>query len=474
MKKRAIVVSVFFWQSSVFAMSLQDYLKTVESKNKAAQSYEVSKEAIESRRIAEDIDLAPALTAGYNYELDKSPLGQFVVLGATETETTTYSLGLSKKFSTGTTLGLAAATTEIENQGLTAPQFAQFSKAGTGSLGVSLQQSLWKDFFGRATRLRWERLEATTEAQKLNFDLQKKLFLVNAEAAFWDYIYALDSLQIGRESLQRAQKIENWTRRRVNDGIGERADLLQAQALVASRQLNLISVEDDLASAKRKIRDFLELSDADAFPDIKGDPAKSRPLNSMIEGTKGKVVTIDAYLASLSAKAQSVVAKETEDAFRPDLVLTASYNTNSLESDMAGATAQLGDTSRPTTKVGLNFVYLFDVAAKSSAKNAARKEALAAQLVSERKMMDSESSWIELNRRYIEMSKRIDSASKISSLQMKSAQAQSDLFNKGRSITKNVIDAEEDAANAALNLTRLRTEQRKMEAQGRLFVAVEE
>ena len=148
MKKRAIVVSVFFWQSSVFAMSLQDYLKTVESKNKAAQSYEVSKEAIESRRIAEDIDLAPALTAGYNYELDKSPLGQFVVLGATETETTTYSLGLSKKFSTGTTLGLAAATTEIENQGLTAPQFAQFSKAGTGSLGVSLQQSLWKDVLG--------------------------------------------------------------------------------------------------------------------------------------------------------------------------------------------------------------------------------------------------------------------------------------------------------------------------------------
>lgn len=472
--KTVLGILILMWHMPVFALTLQDYLKNVASKHKSIQSFSVGKEAAEERREASDIQFAPVLTAGIGYLNDKNPLGQFAQLGATQTVAKDLKLGLAKKFSSGTGVNLTAAASEVNNEGnILIPSFEKFAY---GNLGIGLSQSLWKDSFGYGTRLRWERENAAMAAEVGKYDLQTKLLLVEAEAAYWDYLFQSESLKIGRSSLERAKRIEAWTRRRVNDGISDRADLFSAQALVAARQLQLVSAEDNLASAKRKIRDYLELSDAEAFPEISGNISEARSLNSMIDGKNGKVMALEAYLSSLNSKALSFASREIEDAYRPDLVLGASYNTNSFQPDQSqiDATSKWTDTNLPTWKIGLNLTYIFDTDVKVAAKSAARKEALAAKLQSERKLLDSESLWIELNRRYSEMTKRIETAVEISRLQMAAAKAQTDLFNKGRSITANVIKAEEDAADAELNLTRLKSEQRKMEAQGRLFVVVEE
>jgi hypothetical protein len=48
------------------------------------------------------------------------------------------------------------------------------------------------------------------------------------------------------------------------------------------------------------------------------------------------------------------------------------------------------------------------------------------------------------------------------------------MLNRGRAITSDVINSEEDAANSSLNVNRLRAEARKLEAQSRLFVRLAE
>lgn len=482
--KAVLGIFVLIWQTQASAMLLQDYLKTVKSKHRSIQALDIAKEVAEEKREASDIQLVPVLTAGVGYLNDKNPLGQFAQLGGTQTVAKDLKLGLAKKFSTGSGVSLSATASEVQNDGnILLPNFQKFSY---GTLGVGLSQSLWKDAFGHATRLRWQREEAATAAEVGKLDLQTKGLLVEAEAAYWDYIFQGENLKIGRASLERAKRIEAWTRRRVNDGISDRADLLSAQALVAARQLQLISAEDELASAKRKIRDYLELSDSEVLPEISGNISEARSLSSMVDGTVNqnvvhnahnqKVMALEAYLFSLNAKAMSLASREVEDAYQPDLVLGASYNTNNFQSNQAlvDATSRWTETNLPTWKMGLNLTYMFDTDVKSAAKSAARKDALVAKLQSERKLLDSESLWFELNRRYSEMNKRIETAGEISRLQMAAAKAQADLFNKGRSITANVIKAEEDAANAELTLTKLKSEQRKMEAQGRLFVVVEE
>jgi outer membrane protein TolC len=469
---RAVLSFLFLiWHTPVFAMDLQEYLKTVEAKHKTVQSFNVSQEAADLREEAGDIELVPTLTAGVSYLNDKSPLSQFALLGASESKSLTYNLGLSKRFSSGTTASIYGNAAEFENLGVQDPRFQKF---GVGALGVALSQSLWKDAFGHATRLRWDRMAAATKAEKGGYDLQKRLLLIDAESAYWNYFLAEEALRIGRSSLDRAKKIEGWTKRRVGDGISDRADLLETQGLVSARQLQLITVQDEQESAKRQIRDYLALTVGEDFPVLQGDISQVRALNSLVEGKKGKVVALDAYLASLTAKARNLAAREVEDAYRPDLVLSGAYNTNALAEDLPGATSHITDTERPTAKIALNINYMFDTSVKKAAKDAARKDALAAQLQSEQKMLDSDSAWIELNRRYIDMTKRVDAASDSVRIQTARSKATTDLFNKGRSITFNVVNAEEDVATAELNLYRLKSEQRKMEAQGRLFITLEE
>lgn len=480
MRNNAVLMACFFLTAlPVKAMDLQEFLREVQAKHKGVQSYQAAQEAAEERRRAGDIELVPTLTAGVGYLNDLSPLGQFAQLGASKSIMTDAKLGVSKRFSTGTDVMISGAASEIQNEGnLFVPQFQNFAY---GTLGLSLSQSLWKNAFGSATRLRWERQDAATAAEVGRYDLQKKLLLVEAEAVYWDYLYLQENLKIGRSSLERARRIEGWTRRRTNDGISDRADLLSAQALVAARQLQLVSAEDEFQAAKRKIRDLLELSESEPFPTINGDISKSRTLTSLVDGvsqsrSRQRVVALEAHMASLSAKALTLAARETDNAYRPDVVLSGAYNTNAFElnSTIPDVSGRLGDFDRPTWKVGLNMIYMFDTDVKNAARSAARKEALASQLQSERKSIESESSWIELNRRYVEMNKRVEAAESINRLQMAAAKAQTDLFNKGRSITATVLTAEEDAGSAELSLMKLKSEQRKMEAQARLFIVIED
>lgn len=455
-------------------MDLGEFLHQVEQKHGTLKSLEASEEAATDRRTSGDLDLVPSLLLNATYTDDKRFPNQFFQLGATETKTTAFTLGLNKKFSSGTTLGFSANAMEYENPGAAnlAPGL-YFDKFGTGSLGVSLSQSLWKDFFGAATRLRWEREMETERAEKGGLDLQRRQLLVQAEATFWDFVYGQEDLRIRQTSLDRSQKILNWTKHRMDDGISDSADYYQSEALVASRQLQLLSSQDDFLTVQKAMRDLLELGPADTLPKMDGDLSARRSMNVFVQG-KGKIMQLDAYLSAVQAKARAAKSREVEEAYKPDLVFSGSYSTNSYDPNINTAVKDWNQTDKPTTTVGLKMVYLFDTDVKGAATGAARKDAMAAKILSERKSLESESAWSEINRHYNEMSRRIESAQNISIIQKKRADAEGKKFNQGRSITINVVNSEQDAAEAELSLNKMKAEQRKMEAQGRLFIGLEE
>ena len=160
MKSISVGLFVLSFSYGAQAMDLPEFLSGVLNKNKTAQSYEASTEAAQQRRVGSDIELVPVFTAGVSYLNDKSPLGQFAQLGASQTEAQNFQASLSKKFSTGTEVSLSATAAEIENSGsILLPEFSRFSY---GTLGVALNQSIWKDAFGSGTRLRWQRLDASS------------------------------------------------------------------------------------------------------------------------------------------------------------------------------------------------------------------------------------------------------------------------------------------------------------------------
>lgn len=466
------------------SMGLENFLQLVGQKNGNFKSIQSSLEAARARRQRGDLELSPVLTANAQAVDDKKPtiLGPIVLSGTKQTEA---SLGIAKKFSTGTQAAVTASISEATTS-ITSLQPAGTSSTTNafGALGISLSQSLWKDFFGESTDLRREREVLIEQAESQGLDLQGRQVFVDAEAAFWDHLYLKEELRQREESLARAKRIESWVKNRASNGIGDRADVLNAQGLVAGRELQLLSSQDELKASEERIRDLLEMTQVEPMPNFEGHLEGVRSPGAMVDGKmvkagekdvgKSQVIRLDAYLSVLEAKTKAVVAREVAEGMKPDLVLSGAYKTNSIDTAMGGAANNITDTSTPTTVVGVKFTYLLDGAVKDASRNAAKMESLAAEQKRARKLLESQTSWDELQRRHGELSKKIEAAQRSSTIQMQKADAERDRLSKGRTITSNVILAEQDAAESQLTLARMRAEQRKLESQGRMFIQISE
>jgi outer membrane protein TolC len=465
-----VLIFTLTFTPALRALTVDQFLAEVQKRNKNFQSLETSTEGAEDRRVAGDIGLSPVLTMAAGYLSDEKQPQQF----GTKTVSRQYSLGVAKEFSTGTQAAVTGNVqqTQVSNP---PPPYANYADFSAGSLGVSVSQSLWKNGFGTGTRLRQQREASSAQMEKQNYTLQQRQILIQAEAAYWDYLYQKDELMLRQESLDRARKIDSWLRRRFSDGINDKADYLNGQALAVTRELQLAVTKDQAVAAEKTLRDMLELSENEPLPPFESDFKKSRGLTSFVEGQSGRVVRLDAYIASLEAKTKQLGAEEAANTLKPDLVLQAAYNTNSnIQPTTSEAVNNISSTAIPTTSLGVKFTYMFDTDAKSAQQSLARKEALASKLKSERKLLESDTSWAELQRRYNELLKQIDTADRISQLQTARAREQTLKLNRGRAITSDVINSEEDAANSALSVNKLRAEARKLEAQSRMYVRLEE
>jgi outer membrane protein TolC len=468
--KVSAFVGTFLFVGAVPAMTLEQFLGEVQKKNKNFQALDVNKEGAEDRRVAGDLSLSPVLSMSGGYLSDEKQPQQI----GTKMVSRQYTLGVAKEFSSGTQAGINGNVQQVQISNPPAP-YQAFGDYSAGSLGVTLSQSLWKNGFGHGTRLRQQRESSASDLEKQNYTLQQRQILIEAESAYWDYLYQQDELKQRQESLDRARKIDAWLRRRFADGINNRADYLNGQALAASRELQLAMTRDQAISAEKTLRDMLELAPNEKLPAFESDFKQNRGINTFVEGQGGRVVRLDAYIATLDAKTKKLGAEEVTENLKPDLVLQGAYNTNSnIRPNTTETLNHIADPNIPTTQVGVKFTYMFDTDAKNSQESLARKDAIASQLRSERKLLESDTSWSELQRRYNELLKQIETADRISQLQSSRAREQSLMLNRGRAITSDVINSEEDAANSSLNVNRLRAEARKLEAQSRLFVRLAE
>ncbi len=340
-------------------------------------------------------------------------------------------------------------------------------------MGLSLQQSLWKDSFGSATRLRHSREVTVNKVEKLSYELQKRSALIQAESDYWDYLVAQDDMKLKKANLDRAKKMESWTRNRVYNGISDQADLLQIQALVSSRELQLSTATDDAESTAVRIRENLDLKTGEAVPELTSSLLESRPY---VEESLKKtgMIRIDNYLTFLDAELKKKLAEEVTDALRPDLSLIGRYSTSSYDVDYSTMQNNITKTDRPVTFVGLSFSWMFGSDAVSAQSSSARKEALAAQYRADQAKLTGENAWLEYVRKYQITKQNVLTLEKIAKLQSERSKQEQLKFSKGRTITSNVVTAETDSAEAEVTYLRAKSNLRKLEASTLLYTNMTE
>lgn len=448
------------------AMTIDDYMKLVVEKNKTIVSYDVSIEAAKEKQVAGDLALSPILTAGYSLASDKS-LPNSV---ADKRDTTAANLGLAKKFSTGTSVSLTAETFKYENEIPVIPGNDGYSKGG---LGITLQQSLWKDFFGAGTRLRQEREAYAAKLEIYANELKKRAAMIQAESDFWDYLVAQDDMKLKKANLDRAKKLEAWTSNRVSNGISDQSDLLQIKALTARRELELATASDEFAARGTKIRENLDMRESEPIPTITSTLVDARPyVSNMVKKTN--VVKIENYLSSLEAEVKEQVSDETVEGLKPDLSLIGRYNTSSYDLDHQTMQNNIAKTDRPVTFVGLSLSWMFGSDAKAAQLSSAKKDAQAARYRAEQAKISGQNAWQDHLRKYELTKQNVLTLERIAKLQSERSRQEQIKFSKGRTITSNVVNAETDSAEADVSYLKAKSGLRKLEAATLLFTTIDE
>lgn len=458
-----------FWGASLLgtvsahALSLDEYLKLVRERNGLYESTALAKEAAEARIDQGDLVLSPYLSLGVSRVDDKKPQAVPAFQG-TRTQATVYDFGLAKKFATGTAFSVAYNQSHANVTGATLP----VDSAWAGTLTLGLSQSLWRDGFGRGTRIRHARETATARLEKLGQESQARQVLASAEAAFWDFIYEKEEVKVRRESLARSDRLMSWTNERLDKGIADRSDFLQSQALQSSRKIQLLSAEDDYKAALRRLADQAKSPDDANFAQVSGDHDSERSPR-MLVGVD-EPARIDSLVKALEADVREKAAEEVSETLRPDLALQASYATNARDPSYSAISSDVFDTSKPTLAVGLKFSMDLDRGAVNRVRAGQRADARAARLRAEQAWLESRTAWTELVRRHAVLGERIRIMSQLVSVNADKVKRENDRLRLGRTTTFQVINFEQDLAEAQITLLKLKVEQRKLEAQTRLFV----
>ena len=452
--------------------SIEDYLGQVTKSNGLYQSADLAKDAAAARKDTGDLVLAPILNATIGY-LDDRKETQIPLLEGNRTKALTYTLGVSKQFSTGTkaSLDLSSASATLYGMGQI-PGFETPPNQNTETLTFSLSQSLWKDFFGRSTRLRHEREDKVYQLQNKSETLKARKVLVDAETAYWNYLYKVAEVDARKAALDRAKVIYQWHASRHANGLSNDSDILQAEALRTQREIQVDQSLDDLKAATESVRVAAHIDGAQQIWVDVQDLAKQRDLMTMV-GAKGgdKVVRMDSELNQLDFETKSVASLETQESLRPDLNFDLKLASSGLDPTTSSAYSDVAKVNHPTLYTGLRFSLNLDQGLMGRARTAAAKDAEAANLIYQQGARESDSSWLELQRRYKELNRRIEVVTKLSEIQRRKSDSENRRMKNGRSTTFAVVQFEQDFADANLLLLQLESEARKIEAQAKMFKA---
>ncbi len=458
------------------AQGYSQYIQFIMENNKKLISIERSLEAVKAKMQAGDIELNPFLTATASKSDDRryQPFGSVAL---DRTEVTDLSVGLQKQWSSGTKTQLGVG---VLDQAFTyiGPGLSQTASYSTGALTLGLSQSLWKNQFGHSIDLRRSKDALVYKAEKAQLELSREQLLVTADQLYWDMSYRQEEIQQRQESLARANKISNWINARVSNGIGDKSDTYGGKALVALRELELINAQDESKALSTSLQDMLGLpltTDSVSFEkvDLYGN-INGLPSSQKLTEEAQNLIRYDAYLAKIEAELKKTGLSAVEDQLNPDLTFESLYKTNAISSSQAESFSKISDTSRPTINVALKLSWMLDAEPKRAAKKQADHEWASAQLKTEKLVAESQTQFLEIKRRYQELEKKIQLAKKAAELQNLKAESERDKLSKGRAVTSNVLQAEQEASDAMLVYTKMNTEKHKILSQLRLYIKNEE
>jgi outer membrane protein TolC len=168
-------------------------------------------------------------------------------------------LYLSKAIPTGGSFSLGWTNTRSE----TNSTFYFLNPAYNSGLLFSLSQSLLRGFGTDVNRAQIEVARRNRDISQVQFERVVIATVQAVESAYWNLIFAIDDLKVKQHSLRLAQDLLDQTRTRVRIGTSAPIDIVQSEATVASREVDIIVAENQVDNAADLLKDLMGFENLD-------------------------------------------------------------------------------------------------------------------------------------------------------------------------------------------------------------------
>ncbi len=194
---------------------------------------------------------APSVNSSFNGRNENSPPSSFLSLGQAKTTNTNqqYTVGAG-----GLTRWGGSYSANWSNTRFTSNGFTFFSPQLTSTLQASVAQPLLRNFKIDSVR---QQLQVSRKNREIS-DVQVRQTVAtttrSVKNAYWDLVFALNSLEVQRLSLDLAERSLKENRARVEIGTMAPIDIVQAEAEVAQREEAVILAEAAIERAEDRVR----------------------------------------------------------------------------------------------------------------------------------------------------------------------------------------------------------------------------
>ncbi len=426
-------------------LTLNDYLKQVEEKNQAMTASKLLTESADMRADEGKLIFRPNIFAQAQTSVDKKPTTNRNAQGD-ETDYTFFTAGLQQQFRTGTAgkLSYNFSHTEIINA---SPGFLPVSNFHDGIATLELSQSLWRNFWGKETRATETLISSQSQASKHTENYKIKVTLAQAESVYWSLSQVRKVVKVQKESLERAQKIRTWNQNRLRNGLAESADFLQSDANFKAREYELKNALQEQFNLQR------------AFNSLRGinNEALDEDLES-VDSTKIKTLALPAKAdlrddtkAAIEyekiAKSNAALAIEKN---KPTFEVYGTYALNGRDAESSQAISHSFKTDHDTKAIGVRFIAPLDFGTTSDNIKSYKNDQIAAEQNLQRKLFEQEQQWNDLVRRFEDAKEKLSLVEKIEEAQKIKASNERDRLSKGRTVTFQVLNFEQDYATSEL------------------------
>ncbi len=444
----------------------EQYVNEVMSVSKELQA---TQQDISASRIDEgqvDLQLAPVLNSTLAVNQDRRQQ-QFSSPSYESANTLMADASVMQQTSRGTSYKIGVEARQMQLKGINLGPGVPRMDADLATLSPSIEvsQALWQNAWGRSIELQRSALSASTRIQEKQLQAMKAGRRLEARLAYGRVVFARERVQKAQESLANAEKILKYIRDKANRNLAETSDLLQSEALAASRELEL---KQALAEQDEALVLFNSLRQKSGSV-----PAQLQPLKTL--ATIQQIQALDVnnraelgiYEEQLNAATSSIELEKEKS--KPTFEVFASYAVLSSREELINTPSGFGSPYQPNTTIGLRLSMPLDrdLIDRQLQASSVRKTATELRKDEERINMQKDLNTLLVKRK--DSLATLAVAEKLEGLQRKKLANEQKEYGNGRSTTYQILMFTQDLANAELARLQALYSLKIIEAQLRMY-----